>query len=35
MQAAETSAVSGDDAKTQQWSDKRADLEMHLSKQLG
>jgi len=35
MKAAEQVAVAGDATKAQQWSDKRADLEMHLSKEIG
>jgi len=35
MAAAEKAIVNGDAEKAQKWADKRADLEMHLSKQLG
>jgi len=35
MNAAEKVAVGDDAAKAQKWADKRADLEMHLSKEIG
>ena len=34
MAAAHTAVVAGDASKAQQWSDQKADLEMHLSKQI-